>query len=80
MLLVVTNPVVLKLASQNFIINMKGDNLFTLMGHEICLIGRLHGLNTLGDLLRFVDDADKKLIPLVAQELGISVEYLEQVA
>ena len=74
MLLVVTNPVVLKLASQNFIINMKGDNPFTLMGYEICLIGRLHGSKTLGDLLYYVDDSDKKLIPLVAHEMGITVE------
>ena len=74
MLHVVTNPVVLKQASLNLIINMKGDNPFTLMAMELCLLGRVHGLKFLGDLLRFVDDADKKLIPLVAEELRITVD------
>ena len=81
MLHVVTNPVVLKQASLNLVINMKGDNPFTLMAMELCLLGRVHGLKFLGDLLRFVDDADKKLIPLVAEELRITVDQaVEKVA
>ena len=78
---VVTNPVVLKQASLNLVINVKGDNPFTLMAMELCLVGRLHGLQILGDLLRFVDDADQKFIPLVAEELKITVDQaVEKVA